>query len=286
MKLIIPYNQKYLLIIITFTLLDLLFSVSGAIPISYIHENNNSPLTDCSLCIEMFDFQFNCDEYIKRTASFSNINSNSFIKDKAKDISVKFFLKSMEFLEPHKQCTFIQYGTKDKACDTIKEDYCTEILGTPCNKADKNTMSFMDVNINTYNNVNQFVPYQNIATNNNSDYNNNKVIQYKNEVVGSQQPVMFDNFQSNIGDQLKEIEILTKEVTSTKNKLKELKHKLSNKLEIVQSSYNAIQKTLSDISKMVNENNSNNIIHNNKHSIPMMMFPPKRYDTNTITKEE
>ena len=252
MKLIIPFNQKYLLMIITFTLLDLLFPALGAIPISHIHENNNSPGTDCHLCIEMFDFQFNYDEYTKSKYSFTN--NNSFIKDKAKDISVKFFLKSMDFTNLHKQCTSIQYGSTDKACDTIKEDYCTEILGMSCNKADTSRISFMDVNINTHNHVNQLFPSQKTATD-----SNNNVIQHKNEFVGSQQPILFDNFQSNIGDQLKEIEILTKEVTSTENKLKELKHKLSNKLEIVQSSYNAIQKTLSDISKMINENHSNNI---------------------------
>jgi cell division septum initiation protein DivIVA len=43
-----------------------------------------------------------------------------------------------------------------------------------------------------------------------------------------------------------------REITKLENKLKVLKQELANKIEIAQSSYVAIQKTLTEISKLVN----------------------------------
>jgi hypothetical protein len=43
-------------------------------------------------------------------------------------------------------------------------------------------------------------------------------------------------------------------------RLKQLKQELANKLEIAQSSYNVVQKTLSEISKLVNQPNLPNVI--------------------------
>jgi hypothetical protein len=52
-----------------------------------------------------------------------------------------------------------------------------------------------------------------------------------------------------------EIIYFFREIAKYEKKLRELKQSLANKLEIAQSSYNVIQKTLVEISKLVNKPN-------------------------------
>ena len=72
-------------------------------------------------------------------------------------------------------------------------------------------------------------------------------------------PVLLENFQNNIGVQLKDISnlaryfniIIFSEIAKTENRLKKMKQKLANKLEIFQSSYNVVQKTIKEITSLL-----------------------------------
>lgn len=159
--------------------------------------------------------------------SFISQHTEPSIQNEAKDISVQFFLKSPS-ISP------CQRSKGESFCDSIKKNFCESLLDIKCTEDDT-----ID------NTIASFVEKETIG------WKPNK-------------PVLLDNFQNNIGDQLKEISMLTNEVTKTERHLKELKQKLANKLEIVQSSYNVVQKTLADISKMVNDNNFSGGLTNEK----------------------
>jgi len=66
-------------------------------------------------------------------------------------------------------------------------------------------------------------------------------------------PVLLQNFENSITSQLKDIAFLTTEISKYEKKVKAMKQKLSNKLEIAQSSYNVIQRTLNNIAKLINQ---------------------------------
>ncbi len=69
-------------------------------------------------------------------------------------------------------------------------------------------------------------------------------------------PIVLDNFQDNLGTQLKEISYLTNEIAKYESKLKILKQQLSNKLVIAQNSYNMVQKALTQISSFIQQTSS------------------------------
>lgn len=77
------------------------------------------------------------------------------------------------------------------------------------------------------------------------------------------QPVLLNNFQNSIGIQLGEITRLTtycifyknSEISNLEKTLLHKKQELANKLEIAKTSYNVVQRTLTQISKLVNQVN-------------------------------
>ena len=64
-------------------------------------------------------------------------------------------------------------------------------------------------------------------------------------------PVLLNNFESSIGIQLGDISKLTTEISALEKILRAKKQELANKLEVAQTSYNVVQKTLTQISKLV-----------------------------------
>lgn len=212
---------------------------------------NPQQTTQCKMCIDMFNFNFNYDIYISQRT----LNSNEKMKNVAKEISVQYFLKGISIPPSQKKCSLVEFGSNPQ-CDSYKETLCGKLLDVQCNveppqEMEERKTSFVDMDTGG-------MATQNI------EYETPK----PQTVWSPSQPVLLDNFQNNIGEQLKEISILTNEVAKTEKHLKELKQKLSNKLEIVQSSYNAVQKTLADIAKMINDNNfslniKNNLVNSN-----------------------
>ena len=118
--------------------------------------------------------------------SFISQHTEPSIQNEAKDISVQFFLKSPS-ISP------CQRSKGESFCDSIKKNFCESLLDIKCTEDDT-----ID------NTIASFVEKETIG------WKPNK-------------PVLLDNFQNNIGDQLKEISMLTNEVTKTERHLKELK---------------------------------------------------------------
>ena len=120
--------------------------------------------------------------------SFISQHTEPSIQNEAKDISVQFFLKSPS-ISP------CQRSKGESFCDSIKKNFCESLLDIKCTEDDT-----ID------NTIASFVEKETIGWKPNN-------------------PVLLDNFQNNIGDQLKEISMLTNEVTKTERHLKELKKK-------------------------------------------------------------
>ena len=191
-----------------------------------VKSQNEKIKLQCRICKEMFKYEFDYDKLIKNQNKFDS----ECLENLAKEISMQFFFKGGEIQFDSLIPSDIDFGkckldNSNDRCINLKFKLCESILNFEKNECSGITRKTDDSK--------NFIKIDNTSTNINSttlrqnppkladDFSNISLIQMTPEYVtqtfdstpkshwNPPKPVLLQNFENSMGDQLKDISFLT-----------------------------------------------------------------------------
>jgi len=226
-------KRNLIIFLITMIIINISYQSNDNIASSAIKNtfaDSKEKLIKCKVCQEMFEFNFNFDEFMKSTKVLNIKNTFGLIEDNkdeletyfsndnmefiTKEISMQYFFKGTEseFNEAsanNKECKTMKAGTKE-ICDKLKFETCEKVLSFE----NGTCLNFKKVFAEIFNSLKSNRNY------NKSNLNKIKENEIKSKIGGNLSTSFVDDAESNISEMLKKIKMplnILKENTNNKS---------------------------------------------------------------------
>jgi hypothetical protein len=189
-----------------------------------VKSQNEKIKLQCQICIQMFKYDFDYDKLMKGENKFDSES----VENLAKEISMQFFFKGGEIQFDSLIPSDINFSKckldNNDRCTNLKMKFCESILNFDKNvctgkiRKTEDPNNFIKINNSGANNS---IPFRENSPKSVNDFNNISLIEMTPDYVTQNfestpknhwnppKPVLLQNFENSMGDQLKEISFLT-----------------------------------------------------------------------------